>query len=259
MLGAIIGDLAGSIYEYEQIKKHNPEINVRNIIEEQAFFSDDTILTIAIADAVLNDKEFCEKLKEYGRKYIDFKPNFSPYFETIFSPGFNRWVQGDYVGESGGNGAMMRISPIGYYFDTEEEVVENARLATIPSHNCSSAIDAAKKVALAIFYARKGYSKEEIKSKLGIKPAKVKLEKFNYTCEETIDLCFWSLFNSNSFEEAIKLAISFGGDTDTNACIVGSMAEAIYGIDDQLKQAALSKLPTEFVRVIEKFYNKISC
>lgn len=258
MLGAIIGDLAGSIYEYEQTKKHTPDIEVKNIIEEQAFFSDDTILTIAIADAALNDKDYREKLKEYGKKYINFKPNFSPYFKTIFSPGFNNWIEGDYVGESGGNGAMMRISPIGYYFDTEEKVVENARLATTPSHNCSSAMVAAKKVALAIFYARKGYSKEEIKSKLGIKPRKVKLEKFNYTCEETIDLCFWSLFNSKSFEDAIKLAISFGGDTDTNACIVGSMAEAMYGIDEQLKHAALSKLPAEFVTVIEKFYNKIS-
>lgn len=252
MFGAIIGDLAGSIYEYSQIKKSKPKIEVDKIIEENAFYSDDTILTIAIIDAILTKSDYKDKLKEYGKRFLDYKPNFSPYFPTIFSPGFTNWLKGDFVGESNGNGAMMRVSPIGYLFDSEEEVIKNAYLATIPSHNCLGAIEAATKVALVIFYARKGLSKEEVKEKLNIKYIKPELKKFNYTCDETVDVCFYSLFNSNGFEDAIRLVISFGGDTDTNACIVGSMAEAFYGVDMKLKKQALSKLPSNFVKILKK-------
>ena len=80
------------------------------------------------------------------------------------------------------------------------------------------------------------------------------ITEFNYTCSSTIDLCLYSLFNSNSFEESIRLAISFGGDTDTNACIVGSMAEAVFGIDEKLKNQAMKKLPTKFKDIINRFY-----
>ncbi len=83
------------------------------------------------------------------------------------------------------------------------------------------------------------------------------ISKFNYTCEDTIDVCLYSLFNSTSFEDSLRFAISFGGDTDTNACIVGSMAEALYGIDKSLVDKAISKLPSEFVSVLEKGYQNI--
>lgn len=152
---------------------------------------------------------------------------------------------------------MMRISPVGYLFNTEEEIVKNAYLATIPSHNTEEAINCAKTIALIVFYARNGYAKEEIIQKLNLNIVKPKITKFNYTCMDTIDLCLYSLFNSNSFEESIRLAISFGGDTDTNACIVGSMAEAMYGIDDKLKQKALSLLPNEFKTILSKCYEYV--
>lgn len=256
MLGAIIGDLAGSIYEYEQTKKVQP-IKVKNIIEDEAFFSDDTILTIAVLDAILNKKDYAQTLKDYAKNFIYKIPKNTPYFETMFSPNFANWVFGKNEGQSSGNGAMMRISPVGYLFNTEKEVIKQATLATKSSHNTKEAIKSAKIVALIIFYARQGFKKQEIIKKLDLKIFKPVVKEFNYTCDNTVDICVYSLFNSNSFEESLKLAISFGGDTDTNACIVGSMAEAMFGISEQLKQKAFLKIPTEFVNLLEKGYLKI--
>ena len=257
MLGAVIGDLAGSIYEYEQLKKVKP-IQINKIIEDDAFFSDDTILTIAIADAILNNVGYDEKLRGYTRKFEVYRPEHDPYFPTTFSPNFSKWASGDLKGVSSGNGAMMRVSPVGYLFDSEEDVVKHSYLATIPSHNSEQAINSARLVALIIYYFRNSMSKEDVIKKLNLNIRKPNITKFNYTCEDTVDVCLYSLFNSNSFEESIKLAISFGGDTDTNACIVGSMAEALYGINDDLKQRALDKLPREFVEILESCYEKVN-
>ncbi len=254
MLGAIIGDLAGSIYEFDQYKNVK-NIVVKKLVEEDSFFSDDTILTIAIIDAILNKKEYETKLKEYALKYSDAIPKDREYFKTMFSPNFIKWAMSkNTVGKSNGNGAMMRISPIGYLFNTKRQIVRNVKKATKPSHNTKEAIKSATTVALIIFYARMGMSKEEIVKKLHLKIEKPVVKKFNYTCNKTIDVCLYSLFTTNSFEESLITAISFGGDTDTNACIVGSMAEAMYGISDNLKQVATSKLPDNFVKILHEAY-----
>ena len=254
MWGAIIGDLAGSIYEQEKEVK---EIKNQEIIKKDSFFSDDTILTIAILDAIQNDKNYEKYLRIYGNKYLLYKPEVEPYFETIFSPGFSKWVVLEKEGNSIGNGAMMRISPIGFMFNTEEEVIENSRLATIPSHNTEEAINAAKIIALIIYYARRGLSKEEIINKLNIELKYEPFKTFNYTCSTTIDNCLYALFTSNSFEESINKVLSYGGDTDTNACIVGSMAEAMFGIDEEIIEKARTKIPKEFTKILDKAYNKI--
>lgn len=256
MLGAIIGDLAGSIYEYSQVKKHS-KVDIKNIIEDSAFFSDDTILTVAVADAIITGSDYGEKLKEYANKYSDNIPKNVPYFKSMFSPGFTAWTKSNDIGQSIGNGAMMRVSPVGYLFNKEEDVIKNAYLSTFPSHNSDEAIRNATTVALIIFYARQGLSKEDIANKLHLNIKMPSVTKFNYTCGDTIDICLYSLFNANSFEESLRLAISFGGDTDTNACIVGSMAEAMFGIDEELKQKALSKLPSEFISILNKCYEMI--
>ena len=255
MYGAIIGDLAGSIYEFGQTKSI-VNINIDNIIENNSFYSDDTILTIAIADAILNDKDYEKYLRYYIKKYSAYRPDFEPYFKTIFSPNLMKWSISDGVGRSAGNGAMMRISPIGFMFDTEKEVVENAKLATIPSHNSEEAINAATKIALIIFYLRKGLSKDEIYSRLGIEPKYMPLKKFNLTCGETIDNCLYVFYHSIGFEDAIRKAVYMGGDTDTNACIVGSMAEAAYGINDDLIEALNKKIPDEFKHILIKTRNR---
>lgn len=257
MLGSIIGDLAGSIYEFKQTKKHS-SVSIKNIIEENSFFSDDTILTIAIADAILNKKDYGDTLKKYALKYGDEIPKGVEYFKTMFSPGFTAWARSEEQGHSCGNGAMMRISPVGFLFNNEEDVIKNSYLATIPSHHSEDATNCAKIISLIIFYSRKGFTKKEIKNKLNLIIKKPNIEKFNYTCKDTIDVCLYAFFTTNSFEESIRQVISFGGDTDTNACIVGGMAEAMYGLSKELKQKALAKLPSEFVEILNKCYNQIN-
>jgi len=257
MFGAIIGDLAGSVYEYEQIKTHK-SIEMHEVIEDNSFISDDSILTCAVADAMLNKKDFGKTLREYVLDYEKFLPNFSPYFSTTFSPNLIKWAKTDQIGSSCGNGAMMRISPVGFLSSTEQEVLQNTRLATTPSHNSEEAIKNASIIALIIFYSKNGLSKQEIISKMNLKITKPKIEKFNYTCKDTIDVCLYSFFNSDSFEDCIRTSLSFGGDTDTNACIVGSMAEAYYGIDEDLKNKAKAKLPDSLKQIVEQFYNKLN-
>ncbi len=251
MLGAIIGDLAGSIYEFEQFNQIKP-VKIKNIIEDNAFFSDDTILTIAIIDAIISNTSYETKLREYGLKFATYAPDFKPYFKFPFSPGFRAWLKNKNEGNSTGNGAMMRVSPVAFLFDNEDDVVKNAHLSVIPSHNTPESIKHATTIALIIFYARQGMTKNDIVSKLNLEIKKPNITQFNRTCEDTIDLCLFSIFNSNSFEESISLAISFGGDTDTNACIVGSMAEAFYGISDKLKKQAFKKLPKNFIEILKK-------
>ena len=251
MYGAIIGDLAGSIYEYEQVNKVK-SIKMNKLIEDNSFYSDDTILTIAILDAVINNKDYDLVLRKYIIKYKDNLPNIKPYFNTIFSPNLIKWSESNKEGNSHGNGAMMRISPVGYLFNTEEEVIKNARLATIPSHNSKEAIDSATTIALIIFYLRNGLSKEEIFNKLSLNVEYKPFLKFNYTCEDTIGNCLYAFYNSNNFEDAIRKTLLMGGDTDTNCAIVGSMAEALYGVDESLINKVNEKIPSEFVKLLNK-------
>lgn len=256
MYGAIIGDLAGSIYEFDQYKE-TKKIDVKQLIDDNSFFSDDTILTIALLDAIINKDDYDKYLKKYGVKYMDYKPDIKPYFEKPFSPGFIKWVYSNERGNSTGNGAMMRISPIGYLYNDEDIIRQEAIKATIPSHNSCEAINCATIIALIIFYARIGYSKEKIISELNIKLQYKDFDKFNLTCADTIDNCLYALFTSNSFEESLLNVISYGGDTDTNACIVGSMAEALYGIDESLIKKCDKKIPDEFVKKLKLAYSKI--
>ena len=191
----------------------------------------------------------------YGKKYEHYRPDFEPYFRSSFSPGFIKWINGQKDGNSIGNGAMMRISGVGKMFDTEKEVIENAMLATKPSHNALESIECARTVALVIFYARQGLSKEEIIKKLDLGVIEYKpFLCFNKTCYETLNNCLYALFESVNFEDAIRKVISYGGDTDTNAAIVGSMAEAIYGVPEYLVNQARKKVPTVFSYILDDSY-----
>ena len=251
MYGAIVGDLAGSIYEYEQLKKVH-RVKMINLIEDNAFYSDDTILTIAILDAILNNKDYDYYLRKYIQEYSEYKPDFNPYFKSSFSPNLIKWSKSNVVGISHGNGAMMRISPVGYMFDSEIDVIENARLATIPSHNSKESIDSATTVALIIYYFRQGYTKDEIFKMLNIDIEYIPFTKFNTTCEETIGNCLYALYNSNSFDDAIRKTLLMGGDTDTNCAIVGSMAEAMYGIDNEVIERANEKIHQKYVKILSR-------
>ena len=253
MWGSIIGDLAGSVYEYSQIKEVTP-VEVDELIKEDSFYSDDTILTIAVLDAILNDRDYNKYLREYGKRFISYRPDVTPYFKTSFSPGFIKWLKSDEVGCSMGNGAMMRIAPVGFMFDDLETVREESKKATSPSHNNEDSIRCSQIVASIIYLARNGYSKEEIIDLLDLNISFKPFDKFNYTCSDTIGNCLYAVFTTNSFESALREVISYGGDTDTNACIVGGMAEAFYGVDQSLIDMAKEKIPKKFVKVLEKAY-----
>lgn len=253
MLGAIYGDKAGSIYEYSQLMNVT-SINPEELITEESFYSDDTILTIAIMDAIINKKDYEETLRKYVLDNENYKPDFSTYFKLSFSPGTIRWAKGVGRNDSIGNGAMMRISPVGYLFDTEEEVIENARLATIPSHNSKEAIDSVTTIALMIYYFRKGLTKDEVYKKLNLLSEYEPFTKFNSTCHETIGNCLYAIYNSNSFEDAIRKTLLMGGDTDTNCAIVGSVAEALYGMSEEQKKDAIKGLPLTYKNLLTKYY-----
>ena len=251
MYGAICGDLAGSIYEYNQVNRIR-SISTAHLITDKSFYSDDSILTIAVADAIINNKDYDYYLRKYINEYKDYKPNYGPYFETIFSPNLIKWSESNNIGNSRGNGAIMRVSPVGFMFKEEKEVIENAKMATMPSHNTKEAIDSATTISLIIFYLRNGYSKEEIIKKLKLDIKYNPFKKFNTTCEETKGNCLYAFFNSNSFEDAIRKTLLMGGDTDTNCAIVGSLADAYYGVDDGLKEQIEQKIPNEFVKILKR-------
>ncbi len=253
MLGAIYGDKAGSTYEYSQTKKVTPVL-IDELEKEDAFYSDDTIETIAIMDAIINKKDYGETLREYILKYESYRPNFKPYFKTAFSPGTIKWAKRIGRNDSIGNGALMRISPVGYLFDSEEDVIENAKLATTPSHNSNEAIECATTVALMIYYFRKGLTKEEVFKKLNIYAEYKPFIRFNTTCYITLNNCLYAIYNSNSFEDSIRKVLYMGGDTDTNACIVGSISESLYGMNEEETCFAKRDLPKEFVKVLNKVY-----
>lgn len=251
MYGAVIGDLAGSIYEYDQLKMIKP-IKLAQVIPNNAFYSDDTILTVAICEAALSGGHYATYLRKYIKEYSNYHPDFSPYFKSPFSPNTMKWANSSYVGRSSGNGAMMRISAIGYLFDTEEEVIKEATLATIPTHNSKEALSSAMIIALMIFYFRKGLSKNEVYDLLNLRAVYTPFTHFNTTCKETLSNVLYAIFYSTSFSDAIRLTLLMGGDTDTNLSIVASVCEVLYGITDDLIKEAEAKIPKDFSRILRK-------
>ena len=253
MLGAIYGDKAGSLYEYEQLKEIKP-IDPKELILPNSFYSDDTIETIAIMDSIINNKDYGSTLREYILKYQDYMPNHSPYFKSMFTDNTINWATRIKKIKSKGNGAMMRISPVGYLFNDEALVIKNAYYATMTTHNTPEALYGAVTIALLIYHFRIGLSRDEIFDKLELNVEYKPFEKFNCTCSDTLGNCLYAIYNSNSFEDAIRRVLLMGGDTDTNACIVGSVAEAMYGMSDKQKNDAIEGLPDEFVNVLKRVY-----
>jgi len=255
MLGAIIGDTIGSVYERTSIK----EIDFP-LFSKETSFTDDTVLIIATANCILNGQEnYAKSYKTYALKYPD----------RGYGGNFKKWVESSSMKtyDSFGNGSAMRVVPIGFAFDTKEKVLEHAILSAKCTHSHAEGIKGAGAVALAIYFARKGKSKKDIKNYIqdifhydlertveDIRPTYV----FDVTCQETVPQAIISFLDSNNFEEAIRFAISLGGDSDTLACIAGGIAEAYYKeIPDSIKIKVWEKLPNEFQTIIDNFYAKI--
>lgn len=253
MIGAIAGDIIGSIYEFENIKTLEFPLFQKN-----CFFTDDTVLTIALADALLHKKNYADMMKEYYWRYPNagYGGSFIKWAKASKPEPYNSW----------GNGAAMRISPVAWAFDTIEEVLEQAAHYTAITHNHTEGIKGAQATAAAIYLARTGSSKGEIKKYVEetfgseltktcdeIRPA----YQFDVSCQGTVPPAITAFLESTDFEGAVRLAVSLGGDTDTLACITGSIAEAYYGgvpsdiatltlayLDDPLRDVTLSFLRT---------------
>ena len=255
MLGAIIGDIVGSYYEVLEVKEiknghRSYEERIKILDKNTPLFTsdcsvtDDSVLTFAIYKAITANEDYEKMLKKYAKEELDLGKD--KYGRSRFGKGFVEWVNGNSEGTSYGNGASMRISPVGYLFNTLEEVKEETYKATIPSHNNKDAIICAEAVSVAIFLLRNGYSKEYVK-----KYIEENYFKLDYDLEDLQrNYCFSSkaissvpqalfvFFEGNDFEDTIRKAISIGGDADTIACIAGSLAAVIYEIPEEIIENA---------------------
>lgn len=225
MLGAIAGDIIGSVYEWDNIKtKEFP------LFSPKCFFTDDSVLSIALADSILTGTPYVANLKTFYHWY----PHCS------YGGGFHHWVQSGngMPYQSWGNGAAMRISPAGWAYDDLETVLERAAEFTGVTHNHPEGIKGGQATAAAIFLARKGKSKQEIRayveSEFGYDLSRhVDEIRPSYTFDEssqgTVPQALCAFLDSTDYEDAIRNAISLGGDSDTLACITGGIAAAFYG------------------------------
>ena len=278
MLGAIIGDIVGSVYEvmevqaikqnYDRKREYNERIKIMDknvpLFRDDCSYTDDSVLTIAVADALLHKKNFEETLKEYG--LAEASLGVDKYGRSRFGAGFVKWLHGFGNGDSFGNGAAMRISSVGYYFDDLESIYKVAKDVTVPSHNHEEAICGARAIATSIYLARTGCTKEEIKKYVSASfgyNLEMNLEilrreyRFSSRAVGSVPQAIYCFLESNDFEDAIRKAISIGGDTDTIAAMCGGIAEAFYGIPKEIKEEALTYLPSEYKDIVLEFYKRL--
>ena len=253
MLGAIAGDIIGSVYEHRNIKsKEFP------LFSPYCRFTDDTILTVALADAILTDRPYDQLMRDY---YLDhpmagFGGSFHKWASNPEMPAYNSW----------GNGSAMRTSPVGWAFSTIEDVMEKAKQYASITHNHPEGIKGAQAVAACIFLARSGHSKDSIRefvvNNIGyglnesievIRPS----YQFDVSCQGSVPQAITAFLESIDFEDTIRNAISIGGDSDTIACIAGSIAEAFYkGIPEEIADVVIMYVPHDMKEIIEQFYLK---
>jgi ADP-ribosylglycohydrolase len=250
MIGAIAGDIIGSVYESHPIKTKNFPL-----FGPLCDFTDDTVLTCAVAFAVLRGRSYRQSIIEIGRRYP----------RAGYGESFGRWLFSDNPQpyNSFGNGAAMRVSPVGLAFTTVDEVLEQAKKTAEISHNHPEGIKGAQAAALAVFLARTGHGKEEIRETISrrfgynlqrtvesVRPA----YGFDISCQGTVPEAIVSFLDSVSFEDAIRNAVSLGGDSDTLACITGGIAEAFYrDIPDRIRARVRKCLGRDLLAITEEF------
>ncbi len=250
MLGAIAGDIIGSVYEKDPIKEKDFPL-----FSPASEFTDDTVLTVAIADSLLSGKSYAAALKQWGRKYPNagYGGNFYQWLMSRCSVAYNSW----------GNGSAMRVSPIGWGYNSLERTLAEAEKSAAVTHNHPEGIKGAQAVAGAIFMARKQAPKEEIKKWIEAQ-FNYKLQRstdtirsgysFEVSCQLSVPEAIICFLESNSVEEAIRLAVSLGGDADTQACICGAIAHAWHGnLPDALWLETEKRLPEDMLRIITDF------
>ena len=250
MIGAIAGDIIGSVYEFSPMKKKEFPL-----FQPGCTFTDDSVLTIAVAEAIMKGEDYAQTMRRIGRDYTN----------RSYGQHFYYWLMEDQAGpyNSFGNGSAMRVSPVGFAYDDEESVLREAARTAEVSHNHPEGVKGAQATALAVFLARQRGSREEIKREIegrfhydlsrtldSIRPG----YSFDVTCQGTVPEAVISFLESTSYEDAVRNAVSLGGDSDTLACITGGIAHAFYGGVPDLVLARVKTVLSPFLwEITEKF------
>lgn len=249
MIGAIIGDIVGSTYEFHNTQNYDFEL-----FPQGSSFTDDTVCTIAIADAILRGIPYRDSLIEWCRKY--------PHPKGAYGASFSRWIYDPQPYDSFGNGAAMRVSPIGWAFSSSTIVLDEAKKSAECSHSHDEGVKGAMVTALATWYLANHNRKDAKREVQNMciefygKDYVANLPKigvWDETCQGCVPLALHLFSLSQSFEDAIRIAVSYGGDSDTLGAIVGGFAGASYEIPEEITSKALNYLPDEMVDVIRKF------
>ena len=253
MLGAIAGDIIGSAYESHYTKSLDFEL-----FTPQSTPTDDTALTIAVADCILHGKNYAVTFKEYGQRYP----------HAGYGGMFLKWLGNNSLApyNSFGNGSAMRVSPVGFAFSNLDTVLLEAEKSAAVTHNHPEGIKGAQAIAASIFLARSGKSKEQIceyvEESFGynlhqnldeIRP----WYRFDETCQGSVPQAIIAFLESNDYEDAVRKAASLGGDSDTLACMTGGIAQAYYGeIPQYIVIESKKRLDTDLWRIVELFNGK---
>lgn len=252
LLGAIAGDIIGSVYEFRPFKE-----TTFSLFCDSSEFTDDTVMTVANAEWLLSGDSLFGIMQDFGNRYpAGYGGMFWEWLHAYDPQPYNSW----------GNGSAMRVSPVGWAFDTLEETMEAAKQSAEITHNHLEGIKGAQATAACIFMARTGKSKQEIKEYIEdyfgydlsrtcdeIRP----IYQFDETCQGSVPESIIAFLESTDFESAIRLAVSLGGDADTMGAITGGIAEAYYGgVPEHIRKEVLKRLPNEFIEVMQKFYQK---
>jgi len=253
MYGAILGDIIGSIYEFKNIKSTDFPL-----ISHEARFTDDSVLTVATAYALLYDKDYAETYRKFGRIYPNrgYGGRFKDWLSKDDAPAYNSF----------GNGSAMRVSPVAYCHNNLDDVLTEAERSAEATHNHPEGIKGAQSVAAAVYMARTGVIKSDIKRyicdnfsyDLSFSLSDIRQSyEFNETCQGSVPQAIVAFLESASYEDAVRKAVSIGGDSDTIACIAGSIAEAYYGgLPLDLIRYAESKLDYYMTDIIRRFKTK---
>jgi ADP-ribosylglycohydrolase len=250
ILGSIAGDIIGSVFEFSNVKTDNFDLFC-----QLSTFTDDSVLTVATMDAILNKRSYVESYQMFGRNYPHrgYGGNFSSWIHSNNPKPYNSW----------GNGSAMRVSPVGWYANSLDEVMAEAERSAEVTHNHPEGIKGAQSAAAAVYMARNGKSKDEIKGFIidtfgydldrkidDIRPDYI----FDVSCQGSVPEAIIAFLESTDFENAIRLAVSLGGDSDTIACITGGIAEAYYSnIPESIVNNLFRILPEEMIDIIDRF------
>jgi ADP-ribosyl-[dinitrogen reductase] hydrolase len=266
MIGAIIGDIVGSVYEFDNIKTKdfpffgprpnaNPNYSDNGRPNGESFFTDDTVLTVAVADWLLAGKDdLADRLAHYTFAY----PNRG--YGGMYANWANAWDRQPY--DSYGNGSAMRVSPVAWFAKDQDQVLELAKASAAVTHNHPEGIKGAQAAALAIWMARTGADASQIRRSIMDFAAYDLTETvdeirewyyFNETCQETVPQAIICALEATSFVDAIRNAISIGGDSDTVAAITGSIAEAMFRVPEEIASKGHSYLPIDMIEILERF------